>query len=260
MFFLVDAFTEFPFKGNPAGVCVVDEFHSDSELQKIAFYYNWSEVAFIKKTGEQDFIIRWFSPQDEAPLCGHATLGAAHVIFSNKLVQGDVVNFEYKGGSLSAFKDFSKDMITLSFPAKPVQKCHKFPFSVKEILGISDYEEVFKDDIIYLVILKSAADIKNIVPDFSAIKKVDTRAIAVTASGFDNFDFTSRYFAPKVGIYEDPVCGSMHCRLACYWQNILGKNSFFAHQASRRSGILKVDIHKDIVKLSGKSVTICQIF
>lgn len=259
VFFLVDAFTEFPFKGNPAGVCLVDNFPSDSELQKISYYYNWSEIAFIKKIGERTFDIRWFSPKDEAPLCGHATLGASHVIFANNLVNGHIVHFKYKGGNLTAEKNCN-DLITLTFPSKPVTICQNVPFSVKEILGISDYEYVLKDDIIYLVVLKSANDVKKIVPDFSAIKKVDTRAIAITAPGFDNFDFTSRYFAPKVGIYEDPVCGSMHCRLACYWQSILGKDSFYAHQASKRSGVLKIDINNDLVKISGKSITICQIY
>lgn len=257
MFFLVDAFTDVPFKGNPAGVYISDKYLQDYELQKIAAYYNWSEIAFLRKIGNNDFQIRWFSPKDEAPLCGHATLASAHIIFSNNLISGNIINFKYNTGSLSASK--SQNGITLTFPAKPVRKCFNPPFSTKNILGVSSYKEIFKDDQIYVIVLESKEDIIKAIPNLDEIKKVDCRAIAITAQGDENFDFYSRYFAPKVGIYEDPVCGSMHCRLACYWANILNKNKFRAYQASKRSGKLYVELNGDKVNLTSSAVTICKI-
>lgn len=257
MFFLVDAFTDIPFKGNPAGVCILDEYPPDFELQKIAKYYNWSEIAFLKRLGTNDFQLRWFSPLDEAPLCGHATLAASHIIFSNKLVPGDFINFQYEDGFLFATKN--NHGITINFPAKPVFKCFDFPFSLRDVIGVKDYVEVVKDDLLYLIVLKSKTDVFNVAPDFEAIKKIDARAIAITAKGDSEFDFYSRYFAPKVGIFEDPVCGSMHCRLACYWNSVLKKNSFNAFQASKRSGVLHIELDSDTVKISGKALTICKI-
>ena len=256
MFFLVDAFTEIPFKGNPAGVCILDEYPSDFELQKIARYYNWSEIAFLKRLGADEFQLRWFSPLDEAPLCGHATLAASHIVFSNNLVPENFVNFKYKEGILSALK--TDNGITMSFPAKPVINSD-FPFSVSDVIGIKDYVEVVKDELLYVIVLKSKEDVFNAIPDFVAIEKVNCRAIAITAIGDHEFDFYSRYFAPKVGIFEDPVCGSMHCRLACYWNSVLGKNSFNAFQASKRSGVLHVELDCNVVKISGKAATICEI-
>lgn len=258
MFFLVDAFTELPFKGNPAGVCIFKDYPTDNnDLQKVAAYYNWSEIAFLKQIGDKDFQIRWFSPKDEAPLCGHATLASAHIIFSNNLISGDVINFKYNTGELSALK--SENGITLNFPAKPVTKCNTIPFSVKNIIGISSYKEIVKDDQIYIIVLKSKEDVINAKPNFEEIKNINCRAVAITSVGDKNFDFYSRYFAPKVGIYEDPVCGSMHCRLACYWSNVLHKTKFHAYQASKRSGTLYVELKNNTVSLTSKAVTICKI-
>ena len=145
MFFLVDAFCDVPFKGNPAGVYIVGEYPEDSEMQKIARYYNWSETAFVKKLGENEFYIRWFSPLDEAPLCGHATLASAHILFSKGLVSGNVINFKYNSGELKSTKN--GELITMSFPAKPVQKCSSFPFSVNKVVGIKSYKEAVKDEL-----------------------------------------------------------------------------------------------------------------
>lgn len=257
MFFLVDAFTEFAFKGNPAGVCLLNEYPSDSELQKIASYYNWSEIAFLKRMNDNTFQIRWFSPKDEAPLCGHATLASAHVLFSNNCVTGNVINFRYNTGRLLATQ--SENGITLTFPAKPVTKCNHIPFSIKKILGINSYKEILADDHIYVIVLNSKDDVINAIPNFDEIKKIDCRAIAITAYGDEKFDFYSRYFAPRVGIYEDPVCGSMHCRLACYWALVLNKNKFRAYQASARGGILDVELEGDMVKLTSRAITLCEI-
>lgn len=257
MFFLVDAFTDVPFKGNPAGVYILEDYPEDQELQKIAAYYDWSEIAFLKRLSDMDFQIRWFSPKDEAPLCGHATLASAHIIFSNNLISGDIINFKYNSGELSALRSF--DGITLNFPAKPVVKCDKIPFSIKNIIGINSYKEVVKDDQIYIIVLESKEDVIDAIPNFDEIKKIDCRAIAITSVGDEKFDFYSRYFAPKVGIYEDPVCGSMHCRLACYWSSVLNKNKFLAYQASKRSGEMYVELNGTTVSLTSKAITICEI-
>lgn len=257
MFYLVDAFTDESFRGNPAGVCLVDDYPDDFELQRFAKYYNWSEIAFLKRSGNDSFYIRWFSPLDEAPLCGHATLASAHVLFSKGFVSGNEIHFEYNGGVLEVEK--SEEFITMNFPAKPVVKCTSFPFSVSKVIGLKSYKEVFKDDLVYVIVLNSWQDVVNAIPNFDEIKKVDCRAIAITAPGTDGFDFYSRYFAPRVGIYEDPVCGSMHCRLACYWSNVLKKNSFNAFQASSRTGSLKVELEGGRVKLSSKARIICEL-
>lgn len=254
--FLVDAFTNTPFQGNPAGVCVCNEYPSDGEMQRIAYYYHWSEIAFVKPLEGNNFYIRWFSPNDEAPICGHATMAASHILFSQGIVDGNIINYQFNSGRLKAV--LQDDFVTMNFPAKPVQKCINLPFSVNKIIGIKSYKEVVKDDLIYIIVLDTKEDVFNIVPNFDEIKKVDCRAIAVTAHGDENYDMYSRYFAPRVGINEDPVCGSMHCRLACYWHAVTGKTVFKAFQASKRTGVLNVEYAGDRVKLSGKAYTVCE--
>lgn len=254
--FLVDAFTNIPFKGNPAGVCVVDEYPSIDAMQRIASYYGWSEIAFVKKLGENNFYIRWFSPNDEAPICGHATMAASHILFSKNIVEGNIINYQFNSGSLNA--ELRDGFISMNFPAKPVQKCVNFPFSVSKVIGIKSYKEVVKDDLIYVIVLNSKEDIFNIAPNFDEIRKVNCRAIAVTAPGDENFDMYSRYFMPRVGVNEDPVCGSMHCRLACYWHSVTGKTVFRAFQASKRTGVLTVEYVGDRVRLSGAAYIVCE--
>ncbi|MDR3031022.1 MAG: PhzF family phenazine biosynthesis protein [Holosporales bacterium] len=258
MFFLVDAFTDTPFSGNPAGVCFLKEYPSDKKLQNFSFYHSWSNTAFLKRLSEDTFYIRWFAPLKEAPLCGHATLASAYVIFSNKLVPKNVISFEYKGGYLKAELN-KNETITMTFPAKPIYECKNFPFSVKEILGIDDYIKVLKDDLIYFVVLKNAEAVKKVQPQLEAIKKIDARAVAITAQGDAPFDFTARYFAPRVGISEDPVCGSMHCRLTPFWSRELGKSELLAFQASKRSGILNVKFEGDNVKLTGRAIVVSKL-
>jgi PhzF family phenazine biosynthesis protein len=255
LYYLVDAFTNEPFKGNPAGVCIVDDYPPSFEMQKLSTYHNWSEIAFVKHLTENRFYIRWFSPADEAPLCGHATLAAAHILFSRRMAPLNSIIFEYNSGIIGAVLN-SDEFITLSFAVKPVYKCNNPPFSTKAILGIEKYVEILKDDLIYVIVLNSADDIIRAMPNFDAIKEIESRAIAITSAGNGDFDFSSRYFAPRVGIYEDPVCGSMHCRLAYYWKSILGKSKFRAFQASRRTGTLNIEIVEDIVKITGSAVTI----
>jgi PhzF family phenazine biosynthesis protein len=258
VFFLVDAFTSNPFKGNPAGVCVVDAFPCDKLLQDVARYFNWSEIAFVVKLSNSVFQIRWFSPLDEAPLCGHATLAAAHVIFTQNLVSSHDVTFKYNGGEIIA-RTTCDGLISMSFPTKQVSRCDNAPFNVNDIIGVNRYVEIVNDELLYIIVLQDQRDVLRAVPNFEKIKKVDCRAIAITARCDDQYDFCSRYFAPRVGIFEDPVCGSMHCRLAWYWSAILHKNTFTAYQASKRSGVLYVKLNGDAVEISGTAVMVCKI-
>lgn len=266
MFFLVDAFSSEPFLGNPAGVCVLDDVDilDSKTMQKIAAYFNWSEISFISKIADDKYRLRWFSPLDEAPLCGHATLAASHIVFSNGMNLGNRVEFVYNSGSLYVERNNNDGLITMSFPLVPIKLCceNSIPFNVFDIIGIEEYEEVLTDGLLYVVVLKNHNDVKNSVPNFCEIKKIDARAIVVTSKGFGEYDFCSRYFAPKVGLYEDPVCGSAHCRLSYHWGKFLNKTTMTAFQLSKRTGILKLEI-KDgdcggRVHISGKAVTVAQ--
>jgi PhzF family phenazine biosynthesis protein len=255
-FYLVDAFADEPFAGNPAGVCILDEYPESCEMQRVASHYGWSEIAFVKRLSHREFQIRWFSPMDEAPLCGHATLAAAHVVFSNGLVDCGSFDFRYAAGSIK-IEMLVDGRIWMTFPLKPISPCSDYPFSVTDVVGIDRHVEVWKDDNIYVVVLEGVDSIKKAIPNFEMIEKVDARAIAITAKCSKDFDFCSRYFAPRVGIYEDPVCGSMHCRLAYYWKSVLGKSKFTAYQASKRGGIVYIEVLSESqLKLSGAAKTI----
>ncbi|MDR3285451.1 MAG: PhzF family phenazine biosynthesis protein [Holosporales bacterium] len=262
---LIDAFTDSPFKGNPAGVCLVDCFPDYSAMQKIAFEMHWSETAFLKKISENNYHIRWFSPEDEAPICGHATLASAHFLFEKKLVK-NCVEFKSIAGNLTVKKD--GNWLVMDFPACKVTKCevHTEIDLLKKVLGNVNVEEVYRDTLIYVIILKSEQEVWNCVPDFDLLKILDCRAISITAISNDHvlekenvsYDFVSRYFAPKVGIPEDPVCGSSHCRLTPLWSMILGKKSMIARQLSKRGGVLKVTYYKDSdrVSIAGQAITV----
>ncbi|NBT85549.1 MAG: PhzF family phenazine biosynthesis protein [Alphaproteobacteria bacterium] len=252
---LVDAFTGVPFKGNPAGVCVLDRFPDAKVMQKIAAELNWSETTFVRQKSEHHFHIRWFSPRDEAPLCGHATLAAAHILWEQQKTKCDLITFESMGGPLTAQK--KGEWITLNFPAREVSAC-PMPEFLTDALGDVVIESVYKDDILYLVVLRDVESVVNLEPNLSLIEKIPCRAVIVTALGEKPYDFVSRYFAPSVGIPEDPVCGSAHCRLAPFWYKSLEKNEFLAYQASKRGGVLRVGFQGERVTLSGQAVTICE--
>jgi predicted PhzF superfamily epimerase YddE/YHI9 len=255
-FYLVDAFADERFDGNPAGVCLVDEYPEARKMQQVALHYGWSEIAFVKRLASERFQIRWFSPIDEAPLCGHATLAAAHVIFSIGLVDDKNFDFQYGAGSIKIERR-DDEKICMTFPLKPVWKCENYPFSVGDVVGVDRHLDVWKDDILYVIVLNDMNSVKNAVPNFEMIKMVDARAIAITAKCENDFDFCSRYFAPRVGIPEDPVCGSLHCRLAYYWKLAMGKSTFIAYQASKNGGIVYIDVlSKSQLKLSGSARTV----
>ncbi|MDR1488819.1 MAG: PhzF family phenazine biosynthesis protein [Holosporales bacterium] len=264
MFFLVDAFTLETFRGNPAGVYVMKEDDTDftaKRMQDIASYYNWSEISYVKELGYNKYKIRWFSPRDEAPLCGHATLAAAHVIMMTKNNTNEPIEFIHNNGSIKAYKA-DDDFIYMSFPVKPITIVNNPSFEFRKIFsGIDNgYENVFEDENVYIIVLNKASNVKKAVPNTYEIKKIEKRAVILTSSGFTGYDFCSRYFAPRVGLYEDPVCGSAHCRLAPYWGKVLNKNDMLAFQSSRRTGVLKVQLRGEKVIIGGRSIITARFF
>lgn len=256
-FCTVDAFTDTLFKGNPAAVCVVDEFPSDDFMQNVAIEVNLSETAFIVPLNENHFDIRWFTPKTEVALCGHATLAAAHVLWTEmEIVAREEIYFESKSGILKAWR--SDDGITLDFPAYQVKESSA-PEGLLEALGVSSvFVGRTNDD--YLVELLSVEDVINLTPDIARLADIDCRGIIVTAEGTPDtdYDFVSRFFAPRLGVPEDPVTGSAHCKLATYWSYRLKKTEFNAYQASRRGGYIKVKYDEnegERVLLTGHAVT-----
>lgn len=252
--FTVDAFTNFPFKGNPAAVCIVEKNLSDEFMQQIAFEMNLSETAFVSKSNNA-FLLRWFTPVSEVELCGHATLASAHILWQENVIsKNDKIFFQtvYKG-ILTA--ELSKDGITLDFPANFHEKADEIP-ELSDALGIKP-ASLFLTDHHYLAVLNSADDVINLSPDFNKLKKLAKFGIIITSkSDDDNYDFVSRFFAPKKGIDEDPVTGSAHCTLAPYWSKLLNKKTLKAYQASRRGGELILSFKEDRVLITGNAVTV----
>jgi PhzF family phenazine biosynthesis protein len=251
----VDAFTDKPFAGNPAAVTIVEDFPTDDRCQKIAAEMNLSETAFLKPLGVDHFHIRWFTPEVEIKLCGHATLASAHLLFEENMITGNTITFDSLSGPLFVKKE-SKNII-LDFP---LQK-------TGEALPLHPFEEIFEQDTIVnavqayddvIVELKNEALVRKLSLDPIKVKKIDCRALIVTAKGTAPYDFVSRMFAPRVGINEDPVCGSAHCKLPDYWQKKLKKHAFLAYQASSRGGVLDVSICEDRVHLKGQAITIME--
>ncbi len=250
---LVDAFTNTPFQGNPAGVCLLNDFLPDHTMQAIASQLNWSETTFVVQKSANHFHIRWFSPRDEAPMCGHATLAAAHILWQEKKNLANSIVFDSLSGPLLASRNDS--WITLNFPKKDTLPC-AMPEKLAKALGPVSIHSVYRDDLLYVVELASSKEVATLTPQLSIIEQLDCRAVVVTSQGVDGYDFVSRYFAPKVGIPEDPVCGSAHCRLAPYWSERLNKTHMLAYQSSARGGILKVSLDTDRVFLSGQARTV----
>ena len=246
----VDAFTKRLFHGNPAGVCVLEEWISTGLMQQIAMENNLSETAFTVKK-EHTYHIRWFTPKTEVDLCGHATLASAHVLFTHYHVAGKELRFyNQHSGLLKVRKE--KDALTLDFPADPVKKTTP-PKGLIRSLGKTP-KEIWKGKTDYLLVYDTEADIRSIQPDFHQLKKVDARGVIITAPG-DHCDFVSRFFAPQVGIDEDPVTGSAHTTLTPYWTDRLNKKRLTARQVSKRQGNLRCRMQHDRVLISGNAIT-----
>lgn len=244
----VDAFTKEVFRGNPAAIVPLDKWIETDLMQRIALENNLSETAFFVQNGGV-YEIRWFTPTYEIDLCGHATLASAFVIFEILRTESEIVNFHsHKSGALSVEKD--GDRLTLDFPARPVAPVDA-PAGLAEAIG-KQPKEVFKARDYFLVYEKEQ-EIAEIAPDFSKLLEIGAHGYIVTAKG-ETADFVSRFFAPEVGVFEDPVTGSAHCNLIPFWAERLGKNEMFARQISARGGELFCELKGDRVKIGGNAV------
>lgn len=249
----VDAFTNQLFRGNPAGVCLLPGPAEEAWMQNVAKEMNLSETAFLVRQ-EDGFDLRWFTPAAEVALCGHATLASAHVLWETGwLPEGAQARFHTLSGLLTA--DRVDEWIELDFPAKPLEPADP-PYNLGEILGV---EPVFigKNQFDYLVEVPSEEMVRRAEPDIPRLKTLPVRGVIVTSRATTpGYDFVSRFFAPAVGVNEDPVTGSAHTCLAPYWAARLGKTTFSAYQASARGGILRVRLLGDRVKLGGQAVMV----
>jgi PhzF family phenazine biosynthesis protein len=253
-FFHVDAFTDCPFAGNPAVVCLLPSWKSDSWLQAVAREMNLSETAFlVNHPGHFD--LRWFTPKVEVDLCGHATLASAYILWQQGQATGDEIRFSTRSGILKAIRH--GDDIELDFPLKP-EEATEAPPGLLEALGVSA-KHVGKNQFDYLVEVESEATLRGMAPDFKRLAILPVRGIIATSRSTDpKFDFVSRFFAPGAGIDEDPVTGAAHCCLGDFWSKRLGKSEFVAFQASTRGGVVKVRVTKGRAFLSGKAVTVAK--
>ncbi|MGW3353457.1 PhzF family phenazine biosynthesis protein [Nonomuraea rubra] len=243
--FTVDAFTDTAFQGNPAAVCLLDTPVTERWMQSVATEMNLSETAFL--LGDS---LRWFTPAVEVTLCGHATLATAHILYSTGAADGQL-EFNTASGTLTVNRR-PDGMITMDFPAKEVTPAEAPP-GLEKALGATPVR-VGKSQLDLLVELESEETVSGLTPDIAALNTVDARGIIVTAPGSET-DFVSRFFAPRVGVPEDPVTGSAHCALAPYWSARFGRPSLVGAQLSARGGLVHVTHAGDRVHLAGRAVT-----
>ncbi|MFA6038050.1 MAG: PhzF family phenazine biosynthesis protein [Legionellales bacterium] len=250
----VDAFAKKPFTGNPAAVMIVDEFFQDALSQKIANEMNLSETAFVKPLGVDHFHLRWFTPTTEVKLCGHATLATAHILYQENKVKGHAITFDSLSGPLKVYKNNHE--LTLDFPLQATQILQDKTL-FEQTLGLDIVQAATAlDDLI--IEIASPQELRNLKVSPEKINTFDCRGVIITAKGDEGYDFISRFFAPRVGVSEDPVTGSAHCKLAHYWQQKLGQSQFNAYQASSRGGELKILIKDDRVHITGTAITMLQ--
>lgn len=258
----VDAFTDQPFAGNPAAVCVTPAPLDDDLMGAIAAEMNLSETAFLCPI-EGGYSLRWFTPAVEVDLCGHATLASAHVLWSEgHLGKGETARFNTKSGWLSA-RQKEDGWIEMDFPSQPVRTTHVMPQLVKSLCCQGNIRSVTTSEINYLVEVHSEEALRAMTPDFDEMRKLPVQGVIVTATAdSEGYDFVSRYFGPSVGINEDPVTGSAHTSLAPYWQEKLEKSVMMAQQVSSRGGVIRVECKSSKtdeaaarVLISGQAVT-----
>ena len=250
----VDAFTDRPFAGNPAAVVLLDDDASNEWMQHVAAEMNLSETAFLTSGNGDAYRLRWFTPVAEVDLCGHATLATAHVLWeAGHLGTGRRAVFDTAGGRLSAQRD--GDWILMDFPAEEAEDLEEH-LGLADALGVHPIR-VSSNRLDILVEIESEAAVRSLEPDLHALERIGMRGVIVTAQAAgQQFDFVSRYFAPRFGIPEDPVTGSAHCCLGPYWRDRLGKTDLLGYQASARGGTVGVEVAGDRVLLKGKAVTV----
>lgn len=247
--FVVDAFASRRFSGNPAAVMPLPRFEDDTLLQSIAAEHNLSETAFLVRDGP-DFRIRWFTPTAEVGLCGHATLASAAVVLERLEPERESVVFRSKSGPLSVRR--AESGYLMDFPRRIGVPLDPTPALLRAV-GRRP-EQLFVDPIDYLAVLPDGASVRQFRPDREAILALDRTGLILTAPESPPYDFVSRYFAPAVGVLEDPVTGSAHCLLTPYWAERLGKTRLRGHQASARGGDLECTLEGDRVLLGGSCV------
>ncbi|MDF2791298.1 MAG: phenazine biosynthesis protein PhzF family [Neobacillus sp.] len=247
-YFVVDAFAEKVFEGNPAGVCIMNEWISDELMQKIAIENNLSETAFAVKEADH-YRLRWFTPGGEINLCGHATLATAFIILNYYEMQLEAVKFNTISGDLTVNKQ--GDLYELDFPSVPSDEI-SITEQMISALGIVPKETYLNRDLVF--VLESEEEVRNLSPDFAKLEKLpEGLGVCVTAQGTE-FDFVSRGFFPKLKVNEDPVTGSLHCSLIPFWANRLGKKEMVARQLSSRCGTLYCKQEDTRVKMAGRAV------
>ncbi len=251
----VDAFTDQPFRGNPAGVCVRDTELDEPAMQSIANEMNLAETAFVTPGENDEWNLRWFTPLTEVDLCGHATLASAHTLFEKGMVAPDVtIRFQTKSGELRVSRKEGR-VLEMVFPAEPADKGFPQELIENAIQTTCEFHGANRMDAIAEV--ESEEVLRELKPDMSAIAALPVRGLIVTAVAEDaNLDFVSRFFAPQCGVPEDPVTGSAHCCLAPYWAAKLDKTRLKGRQISARGGNVDVEIAGDRVILRGEAVTV----
>jgi PhzF family phenazine biosynthesis protein len=250
----VDAFTDRPFAGNPAAVCILPAPAEPAWMQDVAREMNLAETAFLVRRSD-GYDLRWFTPAVEVDLCGHATLASAHVLWEDgHLPAATEARFHTKSGLLTANRRGA--WIEMDFPATPAVPATPAAGLV-EALGVQP-RFVGRSRFDYLVEVESEATVRRLDPDLSALGRVEARGVIVTAlgDGTDDHDFVSRFFAPRAGVPEDPVTGSAHCALTPYWSDKLGKTELVGYQASARGGVVRVRLQGNRVHLGGQAITV----
>ncbi|MBD3206122.1 PhzF family phenazine biosynthesis isomerase [Candidatus Bathyarchaeota archaeon] len=258
-FYQIDAFTDKPFKGNPAAIFIMPTDMSEDLYLAISREMNLSETAFLENTGRGTYRLRWFTPTQEVPLCGHATLAAAYLLFNHHRVKQERIRFDTKSGPL--FAENVSEGVLMNFPSNPPHRVDP-PMQILEALGVEGWIDVqySPGNQKLMIHLKSHESLLNVSPDFTALKEAKNslgwRATMITASGFNDYDFVSRHFAPLMGVNEDPATGSNHTVLTPYWGNLLDKRRMRAYQASRRGGSIIVEDLGERVNLIGRCVLV----
>jgi predicted PhzF superfamily epimerase YddE/YHI9 len=250
----VDAFTNRPFAGNPAAVCLLPKAAEPAWMLNVAREMNLAETAFLVRQND-GYDLRWFTPEVEIDLCGHATLASAHVLWEEgHLTPTTQARFHTRSGLLTA--DRSGSWIELDFPATPAAPASPPPGLIEALASKPTFVGRSRFD--YLVELENEPAVRRLTPDLGALSRVQARGVIVTARADANseYDFVSRFFAPQSGVPEDPVTGSAHCALMPYWSAKLGKKELVAYQASSRGGVLRLRLDGDRVKLGGQAVTV----
>jgi PhzF family phenazine biosynthesis protein len=253
----IDAFADGPFRGNPAAVCLLDGPRDEVWMQALAEEMNHSETAFLWPESEELYRLRWFTPEVEVSLCGHATLASAHALWeTGRLAASQPARFATRSGVLVAAR--AGDWIEMDFPERLPELC-EVPAGLAETLGARPLLAARAGEDV-LVELATEGAVRALAPDFTALERIDARGLIVTAVAEEGaaYDFVSRFFAPGLGVPEDPVTGSAHCALSPFWSARLGRSELTAFQASRRGGHLRVRHEPDRrrVRLAGRAVTV----